>query len=280
MLSRIITPDAFVFYSRSFSNTNGIILAGGPTWVFTVPTNIYKINVSANGGGAGGGGGFAGGGGGGGGGASEGVIDYPLDVVPGETFDITVGNFGAGGAIGANGSNGTITLFTRVNTNLISNTPPRLNAFKGGYGGRAGVALSGGNGGDSAPTTTGTGLATGGVGGNGAVNATVGQNSVTLNLTNSGGAGGGGGSPTSLGGRGGYSQFTSVAAGAGNAAGGGGGSSMMGNGGQGSASGVAGLDPTENDTLINFGGGGGGGGANAAGGNGSIGCVIVRYKRS
>lgn len=268
-----------ITFTRENSILKGVVTPNptspGADYFWTVPIGVKKILISIVGAGAGGGGGHATGGGGGGGGAGEGTVDYPLIVVENTDIVLRVGAGGAGGAVGLNGANGTISYVVRDNDNLSTDTPPRMNTNKGGWGGTAGQPINGGRGGDSAPTTTVNGIVPGGVGGTAGVNGSMGSNSVQLGFLNSGAAGGGGGSTTSTGGRGGFSQFVSSSPGAGNSSGGGGASSLLGLGGSGGVINTAGVTP--GISQPNFGSGGGGGGQNAAGGNGSNGVVTITY---
>ncbi|MDE2099073.1 MAG: hypothetical protein KGL39_17600 [Patescibacteria group bacterium] len=89
------------------------------TYTFTVPSGVTRILAllwGAGGGGAGAG--TTGGGGAGGGGAFGGWF---LDVTPGESVSITVGQGGSGGASGANGAAGGASSITVAGTTYTAN---------------------------------------------------------------------------------------------------------------------------------------------------------------
>lgn len=101
-------------------------------WV--APPEVQWALIFGCGGGGGGGGGRDGStadinplGGGGGGGARYGCVPVPL--VPGTTYNITIGAGGAGGAVAGNGARGGVTHFRRGSDSAI------LAAFRGAGGG-------------------------------------------------------------------------------------------------------------------------------------------------
>ena len=146
--------------SSQFFTSNGTL---------TVPAGITTVWVTACGGGGGGGGGGSGGqfngGNGGAGGSGMCVISYPITVVSGTNYSVTVGAGGANGSGGAegngvNGNNGGNSLFGNI---LV------------GTGGGAGTGGPGGANSTGPGATNGSGYASplfnfgiGGVGGNGA----------------------------------------------------------------------------------------------------------------
>jgi hypothetical protein len=227
--------------------------ASSGSWL--VPAGVYSITVKCYGGGGGGGGaGNSGAGSGGGGGAFASDLT-PLNVTPGQTIVVIVGNGGNAGNNGPGGAGG------------LSSVSYNSTIYVRAAGGNAGV------GGTAATTTGGTGglIASsigsikyaGGNGGNGATG------------TWDNGGGGGGGAGTSGNGGNGVSasgSSTIPAGGAGGAAGGG-------NGGTGTAFNNNGFRVGGNG--LSYGGGGGGGCAyNASGGNGGTGAngaVLISY---
>lgn len=100
-----------------FHKRNKLVFDAAGTINWTVPVGVKTIYISAIGGAGGGGGGGGGhltsiqysGGGGGGGACGEYVLEYPLEVVEGQVYKLTIGAGGAGGAgvaIGLNGIDG------------------------------------------------------------------------------------------------------------------------------------------------------------------------------
>ena len=229
---------------------------------FTVPENVTRVVVTICGGGGGGGGGYnAGvcgvanltGGGGGGGGAC--VLRWHVNVVPGESIAVTIGNGGNGGAVGVAGTAGQSSLFGKY-----------INVNGGSYG-NEGRSTSGGSGGDGGSLS---GLLAGAGG-----SYAEGGNSTML-VYGCGGSGGGGGSrytSSQLAKNGGralnYIGGTGYAGAYGN--GGGGGSSCRGRG----ASGVA--SAAGQNATANTGGGGSGGFCKTIGGNGGSGLALIEW---
>jgi hypothetical protein len=273
-------------YSLSIFQNNG-------TWV--CPPGVNNIILQGCGGAGGGGGGSGGsssaaGQGGGGGGAAE-WITAPVQVTPGTTYTITIGNGGVGGTagipnggLGINGIGGGTTSFVNGATSVH---------FFGGAGGNGGSIYSGwtkagsvSSGNTSKRTVEENGFiqyGSGGLGGSNGLNpcaATSGSGSMVSNDPGTyspagsaglnsgsyygGGAGGGGGRgncPSSVGG--------------GNGGNGGAGSPGYGNPGTVGSVGTCGI-----------GGGGGGGGGQAAlpstngggiGGAGGNGILYIHY---
>lgn len=149
------------------------------TWI--CPTDVTTVYISGcSGGGGGGGGGGAtsvvgrASGGGGGGGAGQSVIRQPYTVVPGQSYNITIGSGGTGGyggrgnvtpaAVGTSGGN---TSFGSLLT-LIGGTYGYLGGTEGTSSGVAGGAggTPGGTSGQEGSSTADAG-ASGGAGGGG-----------------------------------------------------------------------------------------------------------------
>lgn len=222
-------------------NTSSITSSGN----YTVPSNVYLVEVLVVGGGGGGGGtGATGTVAGGGGGGAGGTINRQLiAVTPAQVIACTIGAGGTAGAVG-NGS-----------------------------------TTNGGTGGTGGTSTFGTVSAPGGVGGAGGSIAS----SAPFNRA-PGGTGGGGGASGGHGRfqNGATVVFTAGVGGnsvgtGGTASGGGGGGASYGNGGNGGTTGGAG------NASANTGGGAGGGGTNngALGGNGGVGgsgiIIVTEY---
>ena len=195
------------------SHVNGQTVVINPASPWTVPASVTTVTVSCWGGGGGGGGGtnsgaFGTDGGGGGGGAFATSV---FTVTGGQTYTITVGNGGAGGAsTGGNGATGGSSTVTGPAGTVIA---------VGGKGGTAvaqcnGVAGAGGLASACTPTTgafsggngadgygyycQGTGFEDGGGGGGGAGNASAGVNVFPAAAPSAGpstGGAGGAGSP-------------------------------------------------------------------------------------
>jgi hypothetical protein len=98
---------------QSIRSTGGVVCSKAHTALFTtpnttsdyvVPAGVHKLFVRAQGGGSGGGGGTAVSDGGGGGGGA--LLEVVVDVTPGETLGVHVGEGGAGGPVGNNGTAG------------------------------------------------------------------------------------------------------------------------------------------------------------------------------
>lgn len=267
-----------------------------PTFSFTVPQEVYELEVAALGAGGGGGGGGGGytfgdiGSGGGGGGAGSFLQSRKMAVTPGEVLSIEVGIGGRGAlpaatnTVGSSGAAGT--------DSKITNAAGFISTFPG---------ASGGGGGQSA-----NGSPPGGVGGSTYATTVVGALGPF-----SGGAGGAGNKPTGLSGITAEiltaiqeTPTTAAVGGTGTSTvsgnqtrpggGGGGASSNFGIGGNGGNAGVIGdlaaVDgrPGDNAPASNYGAGGGGGGAGmsfgfggmegGAGGWGADGYVRLSWK--
>jgi hypothetical protein len=225
--------------SFTFAGLMSTAFLGGGT--FTVSNNVTRLMIWGVGGGAGGGGGSTdngGMGGGGGGSGSTPMISW-LDVVPGETLTVTIGNGGNGGAPGSNlgidGLPGGDTTVVRTSTGLTIFRAP------GGLGGKAGSISGAGLGGvGSGPDFLGLYRTPGGAGSLHTVAATAGSASMCFPGGNgagsaaNGGSGGGGGSGFGGGGggavgassSGGSAGITFPASGFGAGGGGGGGSNL------------------------------------------------------
>jgi hypothetical protein len=283
--SRLILTD---FYGNNYNaklytgdNTAdaGEYLLGTVTWTATVPTRLTKWTAPTDvtqvevlvvaGGGAGGGG--SNGAGMGGGGAGGLVYNSAYPVIPGQTYNITVGAGGAGvtsdvvGPAGSNSSFGSLT------------------AIGGGGGGGNGTngAVGGSGGGASYNTSAAAGTSGQGFAG-GAGNGTS---------PYPGGGGGGAGAAGSAGsgstaGNGGIGLQFGISGTPSYYAGGGGGGLRSGTAGVGGlgggGTGAANSDSATGQTHgTEHTGGGGGGAAQAsqtvAGGNGGSGVVILRY---
>ncbi len=131
---------------------------------FVVPSGVTQITVHAWGGGGGGGGRSNAGDGGAGGGGGGAYARKTLTVTPGQTFTVTVGARGAGGAAGNNtGTAGGDSWFGSTSTVLA----------KGGAGGTGGVSGAGGGGG-SAAASVGDAKYSGGAGAAGTASASGG----------------------------------------------------------------------------------------------------------
>ena len=90
--------------TTSIAQTTDAFTASG-TW--TCPAGVTSVKVEAYGAGGGGGrGGAANKNGGGGGGGGAYTVNNSVTVVPGNVYNITVGNGGAGGLTGINSENG------------------------------------------------------------------------------------------------------------------------------------------------------------------------------
>ncbi|MCE3279059.1 MAG: hypothetical protein K0S44_1250 [Bacteroidetes bacterium] len=218
-----------IFFSAFFFLLSGIILSQTITQTFTTtgtwtcPASITSINVQCWG--AGGGGGYGGaanndGGGGGGGGAY--TLSNSVTVVPGNTYNITVGLGGSGGiSTSINGVNGGASSGVFGATTVTANPGQggigyptstggaggTAGTFVGGSGANGSGSLSGGGGGGAGSTgaggnasgvTAGTGTSVGG--GNGGAGTSA--NSAAGGNGSSVGGGGGGGTKTSNGGNG------------------------------------------------------------------------------
>ena len=236
---------ALLFVSASLCGQTVTTFESNTTW--TVPAGVFSVKAEAWGGGGGGGASLYGAGGGGGGGA---YATATLTVVPGNTYDITVGTGGSGGTtLSTAGKNG--------NTSTVSGNAGILNAF-GGSGGSAGLGSFG------FPVVNRNGS-----GGLGALGDYNGGNGGTA--SNSSAGGGGGAGNFGSGGNGGSSATGSGGAGS---------PSLIpylgGNGGAYSSSNIVG-----NSGKVPSGGGGGarswGNALPRDGGNGARGQIVLTY---
>lgn len=262
------------------------------TYSWTVPACVTSVTVQVWGGGGGGGGSISimrssndseacsGAGGGGGGGFSE----RTFPVIPGQTYTVTVGDGGIGGASGNGTSGSGITTPPSAGGNggassFIGHT---FNiAATGGIGGNPAGAYNNNNNNDV--NAFGTGGA-GGVGSGGILNFNGGNGAAGLLFNFSTDKSGGGGGAAGPGGNGGnaplansYGIIDNFPGGTGNAPGGNGGSARMHN------------QPSNAEKIGGNGGiiGGGGGGGlthkegfgvvRAVGGNGARGEVRITY---
>ena len=223
---------------------------GSTSWV--APSGVTELNYLVVGGGGGGGNGFDTGGGGGGAGGM--VLTGTLNVIPGQSYSVTVGRGGIGGEnIRSNRSGG-------AGNNSVFQT---ITAFggPGGGGSRSGGTGSGG----SAQVGT-SNAPTGGAGGGN------GSSSVRGSGGGGGGAAGNGGNGSSASGGSGGAGVNSAISGVSTFYG------VGGKGAKGNAS-TTGLVATSNT-----GNGGGAGGARSSssrpGGNGGSGVVILSYSYS
>lgn len=258
---------------------------------WTVPDNVSKLFLNLIGGGGGGAaalnanqisalagmGIFCAGGGGGGGGSGDIISNYALNVVPGDTFDIIVGNGGLGGPpnSGNNGSNGQCTIVmgnsgTVAGFELVAFGGQR--GFNSGncFGGKGGDGYYGGGGGaGTLEVFGGVFLRPGGSGGQGSI--LDGQDGATGSFVGS--AGGDGGTGIGMGG--------AANADCPQCAGGGGGGGGGGKGGD--AGDIAGTAGEDGGNALPFTGAGGGGAGSSItvsdpprrGGNGGNGIVRI-----
>jgi len=240
------------------------------TYSWTVPTDVFSINVVTVGGGGGGGGAGSNDGKGGGGGGALAYRNF-ISVTPGETLTVGVGTSGQPGIVptstaiaGGNSyvKRGAISLVeagggqkgndTILDGNKNGGAGGTVIVGTGGTGGTGGAGYSGGSGG---------GGGAGGYSGNGG-------SGVTSNTGNNGiggaGGGGGGGNTTASGG-GGVGILGEGASGAGGFSG------EPGNGGSGGENGST--TGSAGSVLIGGGkyGGGGGGAADGSGRYGNVG---------
>ena len=226
------------------SNGNAIFLSS-TTW--TVPAGVFNVCVVCVGAGGAGQGNY---GGGGGGGALAWANE--IEVSPGQTYSIVVGQgatnsaggdsyvtVGSKGTVRANGGESTSAQMTYANGGQTANT---IANSGGGYGGRGGRGRS-----PNPYHVAGAGGGAGGYSGAGGQGSAFGLDTGTAG---SGGGGGGGGNRYSDPGCG-YSWAT-----------GGGGVGLNGEGSNGSANQSNTYQCTNNGTA--YGGGGGSGGANAS----------------
>jgi hypothetical protein len=229
----IVFPISF-FSEQSSSFTTAIFTEIGTTnWI--APAGVTSIEYLVVGGGGGGGNGYDSGGGGGGAGGM--VLTGTLSVTPGQSYTITVGYGGTGGAdtrTNNNGTDGSDSVFDTVTalgggygggSRTNNPGPAGVGAGIGGSGqigssaapvggnGGAGGNAGGGGGGAGGTGTTRTNASTPGVGGSGIVSTISGTsttygsggNGGSANVNNNNGAagatntgnGGGAGSATS-----------------------------------------------------------------------------------
>jgi len=163
----------FVLNSAPASDPNTLVFFENST--FTVPANVYSIDVECWGGGGAGGGRTSNGGAGGGGGGA--YASKTLEVEPGQVYNIIVGSGGA--ASTGNGGNGSSSQFNSTGDPVVS-----LVLADGGSGGSGGSAStagaggtiassigdirrSGGNGGTGSSSVSGGGGSSAGVNSNG-----------------------------------------------------------------------------------------------------------------
>lgn len=167
---------------------------------FTVPANVYFIDVELWSGGGGGGAGSSSGGAGGGG--AGGYARKIMAVTPGQVIAGTVGGGGVinGGSGGSTSFNGISATGGGGGTNNASGS-----GGSGGIGSGGTINLTGGNGGSGAAVTTVPGGNGGGCPGGGGASS-GGAIGIAGSGTAPGGAGGGGG-PSSNGGSGGNGQI-------------------------------------------------------------------------
>ncbi len=190
-----------LFSSSVFAQTVFEITTPGPgTW--TVPCGVTSITVDVYGGGGGGGGANSFGQAGGGGGAG-GWAQWTFVVVPGSTFNYTVGAGGNGGGPAGNGAAGSQSnwdggiLFALGGAGGFCEN----NGGGGGAGGTASAWATNATGGNGTNGLAGGGgSAVGGIGGNnfgplggtGGSGGTVGNNGANGGIYGAGGGGGGG----------------------------------------------------------------------------------------
>ena len=135
-----LTTDGSV-YSWGAGSTSVQFTSSG-TW--TAPSGVSHVFISAVGGGGGGGGGSGGTSQSGGGGGSGAFIDRVMvDVTPGNSYSVTVGDGGTGGTSTVDGNNGTASSFVADNVTVSVN---------GGSGGKSYIVGTGGAGGTSSGT--------------------------------------------------------------------------------------------------------------------------------
>lgn len=260
----------------------------GRSYLFTVPSGVYRILASWVGGGLGGSGGFtSAGAGGGAGGASSAFHDFLLPVEPGEVLTIQLGCGGLGGAVNtAAGTNGGSGLDARSNIytdqdadgfSYIASSnlylPTARPTFTLALRSTAGTGTVGGRGGDGGPMYALDGGPAGGAGAAASANAAHGGHSLRRGQYGwTGGGGGGGGGPSaSAPGDGGTDMLhTDGPIVAGSGLGGHGGSSAFGKGGWGG-------DAARGGDAKGYGAGGGGGATGFGGGNGAPGWASLSW---
>jgi hypothetical protein len=128
----------------SYSNAGSVAtFSTNGTYAWTCPTSVTQAKVECWGAGAGGGGG-SGTEGGEGGGGGEYAAETTLTVVPGQVYQVQVGDGGAGGNTNNAGNSGSDSIFTDASGNNL------VYAF----GGQAGLNFQGGSGGIGSSNTT------------------------------------------------------------------------------------------------------------------------------
>lgn len=177
---------------------------------FTAPDGVTRVLIEAWGGGAGGGGGALNapgtdptGGGGGGGGYVHGLVD----VVPGQTYNISIGIGGTGGAAFVAGGSGGVTSFAASDGTILISAD-------GGTGGGGATLSNGGLGGPGGSGNPNGGILTSGTkGGDGTSGSLPGDSDgaggasvigARLLPASAGGKGGGGGGQSGTDGAPGY----------------------------------------------------------------------------
>ena len=261
------SPEIFVVDSSNPTTGQADYGVAG-NYLWTAPFGVNFVSVLCIGGGSSGtlgtgnGGGQVGGGGGGGGGGLG--WKNNIQVIPGQTYAVTVGEGGAASASYLVGNRGGDSFFIDRTTVMGGGGNYSLTATVGGAGGTY-VGDGGGNGGEggkcSGSFAGGGGGGAGGYSGNGGKGADAGGSNATA------GSGGGGGGGTangtwSAGGGGGVGIYGQGASGAAGAAGG-----YAGGGGSG---GGAGVNSTATGTGPGAGVPGGMGGLYGGGGGGAI----------
>lgn len=255
---------------------------------FTVPADVFELELYGAGGGGGGGSGGGrsagltfGGSGGAGGNGSFLTGPWPIKVTPGSTLTISLGAGGSGAAKGVDGVAGSVGS-TGGNTTVSGGTDGYVISFTGAFGGNPG-------------TIGGTGAgATGNPGGTGGTTTAVGFNFQKMNGSGTGGFGGNASSGAGSGTGGGAGQSTMFGAGGAlggqtpsnsnrAGAGGGGGGGYNGAGGAGGSAVPNATPASEGTAGIGYGAGGGGGAGSdgtvsqgaTAGGHGANGYVRI-----
>jgi hypothetical protein len=149
------------------------------TW--TVPDNVYLLEVFMVGGGGGGGGGGGNGAGGGGGGGQV-VLTRNVQVTPGQSIGITIGAGGAGGAVGSVGLSGSSTIFGSLSA--VGGNPGGVAGTSGGSTSRSILGIP--------ETFTGGPNGGGGAGGSGSSSTKIGSNGYLFGSVRYAPGGGGG----------------------------------------------------------------------------------------
>jgi hypothetical protein len=237
--NRIVVEDGYGFDDEIIQFLSGPFVENyTASDTFTVPPNVYELQVEAWGAGGGGGGGTNTNDHVGAGGAGGQFVRQNVSVVPGQQFTVTIGGGGTGGAVGANpGQRG-------GNTTFGNATATYVKAVGGAGGGGGGLSSTGASG--AIVNAIGDTVYAGGSGADGASSA-------------SGGGGGGAGSTGPGKNASGTTQGSST-----ELLGGAGGAGTTGNNQAGGTGSV-------------YGGAGGGGKRNAGGGAGAQGYLRVTY---